>query len=143
MTDVKLWVSYNNAWYHLTVGKKKKKKKMRSDLFRNAIHKMCRGLDSSNKCPGYDTKRSDGEASVLKVWGIWSIPSLLLLPGPLWIKVVAPDKLLSFVSNRTDWHLKYVQTNDFCKIELLDIELFDHLTNVNKWQMFNWIVSDT
>ena len=33
--------------------------------------------DSPNKSPGYDTKQSDCEASViLELWGMWSIPSL-------------------------------------------------------------------
>ena len=31
----------------------------------------------------YDTKPSDGEASVLELWGIWNTPSLPLLLGPL------------------------------------------------------------
>ena len=26
------------------------------------------------------------------------------------------------------WHLNWVQTNDLCKIELLEIKLFGHLT---------------
>ena len=35
-------------------------------------------------CPGYDTKQSDGEVPVmLEFWGMWSIPLLPLLPGPL------------------------------------------------------------
>ena len=52
--------------------------------------------------------------------------------------MLAPDG-----SNRTVWHLNWVQTND-----LLDIELFDHLT-VHKFnfvyisQMFYWIFSYT
>ena len=37
-----------------------------------------------------DTKQSDGEVS-----GMWSTPSLLLFPGPLWPGVVAPDRVLS------------------------------------------------
>ena len=41
------------------------------------------GEDSPNKCPGCDTKPSDGEAPVLELWGMWSAPSMLLLPGPL------------------------------------------------------------
>ena len=46
--------------------------------------------------PGYDTKQSDGEVSVmLGPWGIRNIPSLPLLPGPLWSGVVAPDRALS------------------------------------------------
>ena len=51
---------------------------------------------SPNECPGYDTKQSDGEVPVmLGLWGIWSTPSLPLLPGPLWPGVVAPDRALS------------------------------------------------
>ena len=45
---------------------------------------------------GYDTKRSDGEAPVmLELWGMKSTPSLLLLPGPPWPGMVAPDRALS------------------------------------------------
>ena len=33
-------------------------------------------LDAPNKCPGYDTEQSDGEASVmLELWGMLSTPS--------------------------------------------------------------------
>ena len=54
------------------------------------------GQDSPNECPGYDTKQSDSEATVLlEIWGMRSTPSLLLLPGPLWPGVVAPDRVLS------------------------------------------------
>ena len=49
-----------------------------------------------NKCPGYDTKQSDGEVpAVLELWGMRSTPSLPSLPGPLWPGVVAPDTALS------------------------------------------------
>ena len=44
----------------------------------------------------YDTKQSDGEASIiLELWGTRRIPSLPLLPGPLWPGLVAPDWFLS------------------------------------------------
>ena len=44
----------------------------------------------------YDTKQSDGEVPVmLGLWRMQSTPSLLLLPGPLWPSVVAPDRALS------------------------------------------------
>ena len=39
---------------------------------------LCRGVRPPlpNKCPGYDTKQSDGEASVLlELRGMWSTPS--------------------------------------------------------------------
>ena len=55
-----------------------------------------RGVRLPNERPGYDTKQSDGEASVmLDFWGVWSTSSLPLLPGPLWLRMVAPDRLLS------------------------------------------------
>ena len=41
------------------------------------------GLEPTNWCPRYDTKLSDGEASVLELWEIGSTPSLPLLPSPL------------------------------------------------------------
>ena len=51
---------------------------------------------SSNKCLGYDSKQSDGDVPVmLELWGMLSTPSLTLLPGPLWLRVVAPDRVLS------------------------------------------------
>ena len=49
-----------------------------------------------NECPGYDTKQSDGEVRViLELWGMLGTPSLPSLPGPLWLRVVAPDRILS------------------------------------------------
>ena len=49
----------------------------------------CTSVDGEkpNKCPGYDTKQSDGE-----VPGMWTIPSLPSHRGPLWTGVVAPEK---------------------------------------------------
>ena len=42
-------------------------------------------LDSLNKCPGYDTKQSDGEApGMLELWVMLSTPLLPLLTGPCW-----------------------------------------------------------
>ena len=32
---------------------------------------------------------------MLELWGMWSTPSLPWLPGPLWLKMVAPDGVLS------------------------------------------------
>ena len=48
-----------------------------------------------DECPGYDIKQSNGEAPALEIWGMWSTPSLPLLPGPLWLGVIAPDRILS------------------------------------------------
>ena len=62
------------------------------------IHRLflCRGVRTPNQCPGYDTKQSDGEVTVmLKLWAIVSIHSLLSLPGPFWLGVVAPHRVIS------------------------------------------------
>ena len=55
------------------------------------------GVVEYTNCPsGYDTKQSDSEVPVmLEVWGMQSTPSLPLLPGSFWPRVVAPDRPLS------------------------------------------------
>ena len=51
---------------------------------------------STYKCPRYDTKQYDSESPViLELWEMQSIPSLPLLPGPLWPGLVAPDSVIS------------------------------------------------
>ena len=72
---------------------------------------LCRGVRHStptNECPAYDTKQSDCE-----VPGMWSTSSLPSLPGPLWPRVVASDRVLSMgqielncvlMWNRTVWN---------------------------------------
>ena len=55
-----------------------------------------RGKTPPNECPVYDTKPSDGEIPVMVgLWGMQSTPSFPLLPGPLWPRMVAPDRALS------------------------------------------------
>ena len=54
-----------------------------------------KGCNPHGKFPEYDTKQSDDQVLVMELWGMRSIPSLLLLPGPLWPEVVAPDRVLS------------------------------------------------
>ena len=50
----------------------------------------------TNECPKYDTKQSDGQASVmLELWGKQRTPSLTLLLGPLRPRVVVSDRILS------------------------------------------------
>ena len=46
---------------------------------------LCRGVRPLyQRVSWYDTKQSDGEASVmLELWGMWGIPSLQSFPGPL------------------------------------------------------------
>ena len=63
---------------------------------------LCRGLRPPNKCPGYDTKQSDGKVPIiLELWGMRSNPLLPSLPGPLRPRVVASDKGHIYGSNRT------------------------------------------
>ena len=60
------------------------------------VHRLhlCTGVTPHHQW--YDTKQSDGEVPViLELWGMWSTPSLQLLPDPLWPGMVAPDKALS------------------------------------------------
>ena len=55
-----------------------------------------RSKTPNNKCPGYDTKQSDGVApAVLQLWGMRSTSSLPSLLGLLWPRVIAPDKAQS------------------------------------------------
>ena len=62
------------------------------------IHRLhhCRGVKTppSSECLGYEIKPSDCEAQVLELWGMWSTPLLPLLPGLLWPRVVASDRVL-------------------------------------------------
>ena len=76
------------------------------------------GLDSPNECPGYDIKPSDCDAPILELWEMQSAPSLPLLPGLLWPRMVAPDRVLC----------------------MGQIELLDHLNSMQTNDSFNWIV---
>ena len=48
-----------------------------------------------NECPGYDTKPGEGEAPVLELWGVWSTPSLPLLPVLLWPNMILHVRVAS------------------------------------------------
>ena len=48
-----------------------------------------------NECPGYNIKKSDGDASDLEVRGMQSTSSLALFSGPLCTGVVIPDRVQS------------------------------------------------
>ena len=39
---------------------------------------------------------------MLELWGMWSTTSLPLLPGPLWLEIVATDRAL---------HMGYIELN--------------------------------
>ena len=72
---------------------------------------LCGGVSNSppNEFPGYDTKQSDGEVTVmLELWVMRSTPLLPLLPGPLWPGVVIPDKGAIYGLDRTQvWFLEF------------------------------------
>ena len=63
-------------------------------------------VEYSNQCPGYNTKPSDGKAPVFEFWGVWSTPSLPLIPRPPWPEMAVP----------------------FRSPSMGQIELFNHLT---------------
>ena len=60
---------------------------------------LCRGVrPCPNECPRYDTKQSDREVPVtLERWGMQITPLLQSLSGPLWVGVVAPNRVISMV----------------------------------------------
>ena len=52
------------------------------------------GQDRPTNCPRYGIKQSDGEApEMLELWGMLSTQPLTSLPGPLWLGMVAPDRV--------------------------------------------------
>ena len=66
------------------------------------IHQLllCREVSPSphthNECPGYDIKQSNGEVPLmLELWGMQSTTWLPSLPSLLWLRVIAPDRVLS------------------------------------------------
>ena len=62
------------------------------------IHQLhlCREVRLSQRVSWYDTKQADGKALVmLELWAIQSTLSLPSLPSPLWLGVVAPDRVVS------------------------------------------------
>ena len=65
-------------------------------MHRLPLFRRVRPPSPANGCPGYNTKQSDGEVAVIvELWGMRSTPSLPVLPDPLWVGVVAPDRALS------------------------------------------------
>ena len=64
------------------------------------------------ECPGYDNKPNDDEAPVLDLWGMWSTPSLALLPGPTWHWVVIPVRVPSVGQIEQFNHLLYLKSSN-------------------------------
>ena len=72
------------------------------------------GYDARNENPGYDTKQSDGEASaMLELLGMRITPSLSSLPGPIWPRVVASDRVLNCSYAKLVLNCSYAKLN--CK----------------------------
>ena len=103
------------------------------------VYFSAEGKTSSNKCPAYDTKQSDGEVPVmLELLGMWSTSSLPSLPGPLCPGVVALDRALSMgqielncvvILNWIAWNRTVLTLKLYLrKTELFEIEQFWYLT---------------
>ena len=99
---------------------------------------LCWGVTPSpNKCPVYNTKQSDGKVPVmLELWGMRSTPSLPSLPGPLWSRMVAPDRALSLgqielncilMLNWISWNKTVVifKRCTYAKLSCLKLNCFD------------------
>ena len=86
----------------------------------------CRGVSLLQWKSWYIIEQSDDEAAVmLEPWRMQCRPSLPSFLGTLCVGVVAPESPI-YGSNRTVWHLNWVQINDLSWIILLEIELFDN-----------------
>ena len=82
----------------VTYNRPKELLNQKSELFNFCLpSRLQRGkTPPPNECPGYGTTEYDGEVPVmLELWGMESIPSLPLLPGPLRPRVVPHDRALS------------------------------------------------
>ena len=88
------WIIWNKTVWHLTLCIAQSAGAVEyTDCKTSVLDMTSPGYD---ECPGYDTKQSDAEVpAMLELWGMRSTPSLPLLPGPLWPRVVAPDRALS------------------------------------------------
>ena len=112
------------------------------------IHQLQRGKTPPTKSPGYKTKQSYGKAPVIQeFWGMCSTPSLPSLPGPLWPRMIAPERVLSIAQIELDSVLEIelfleIATAYLCLTELLEITLFWYLAvSIQKTILIlNWIV---
>ena len=68
----------------------------RLGLYNTPTASLQRGKTLPHECLGYNTKQSDDEVLVmLGLWGMRNTSSLSLLPGPLWLGMLANDWALS------------------------------------------------
>ena len=97
--DIRLSNSYTNEnlkWFmiEIAISLKYLAKSAGAAEYTNCI--SAEGKDSSNECPQYNTKQSDGQDPVmLELWRVRSTPLLPSLPGQLWPVLIAPDRVLS------------------------------------------------
>ena len=115
---------------------------------------------TSLECPGYDTKQSDGEVSIMQeLWGMQSTPSLPSLQSPFWpidrvlsmgqIEIKCVLILNWIIWNRTvlickqrtyaqlnclKWNCFYMLNWNFWYGTVFDIETVLML----KWILWNW-----
>ena len=88
---------------------------------------FCRGVRVSWG-PAYDSKQFNGEVSVmLELWGMQITPSLSSLPGPLRLRVVVPDRVLSMCQIELNYVLIYC-----------GIESFKIISSFSKDKMIYW-----
>ena len=81
---------------------------------------------------------SDGEASVLEIWGMWSTPSFLLLPGPLWARMVVPTRIPFMGQLELFNHLNVYKQMTDVELLMLHSNTWNHLCS-NEWVMLNRI----
>ena len=75
------------------------------DSWSGQIHQLLT-IPPTDKCPGYDTKQSDGDVPVmLEFLGMQSTPSLPSLPGPLHPRVVPYDRVLCMGQKELNYEL--------------------------------------
>ena len=83
---------------------------------------LCRGGKIYSKsCHGYDIKQSDDKAPVMEIERMRSIPSLPSLPGPLWPRMVALDRVQCMGQiEQTLCANKWLMLNCDCYIAILE-----------------------
>ena len=115
--NLKFWMNYN--WFWPKIGT--------AQLAGVIEYINCTSAETPPHSLEYDPKQFDDEAPVLEIWGMGSTPSFPLLPGPLWPRVVAPDRILSMGQI---WHFKLCANKWLMLIKLLVIHsnTWNHLT---------------
>ena len=69
---------------------------------------------------------------MLELWVERGTPSLLLLPGPLWLGVVAPD-----VNAHKTEYMCYNQTGDISTLDGTPLKLVDKFTYLGRGRLIN------